>query len=125
MSDDNHGSVVPLDQWRAPKSTNRKCARCGGEWWRVTGVVFDASTDSIVGYTDDAECTLCAESADRSATQAAVRKARADGAREFAAWVATNRAYNGSDHKHGQALYNECLNVVLPTWAAEFTDGTP
>lgn len=39
---------------------------------------------------------------------------------EFVQWVATNRAYNGTDHEHGQALYNECLNVVLPVWAADF-----
>lgn len=39
---------------------------------------------------------------------------------DFAQWVASNRAYNGSDHRHGQSLYNECLNAVLPTWAIEF-----
>lgn len=39
---------------------------------------------------------------------------------DFAQWVATNRAYNGSDHQHGQLLYNECLNAVLPTWALEY-----
>ena len=49
-------------------------------------------------------------------------KARAEVVEEFAQWVATNRAYNGSDHERGQSLYNECLNAVLPTWAREFTE---
>ncbi len=39
---------------------------------------------------------------------------------DFAQWVATNRAYNGSDHPHGQSLYNECLNGVLPLWALQY-----
>lgn len=57
-----------------------------------------------------------------------VRRARAEALMEFAQWVATNRSYNGSDHRHGQSLYNECLNAVLPTWASEFaieTEETP
>ena len=39
---------------------------------------------------------------------------------EFVAWVATQRAYNGSDHPHGQSLYNECLNAALPDWADQW-----
>lgn len=38
---------------------------------------------------------------------------------EFAQWVASNRAYNGAPDP-GQALYNEQINAVLPTWAEEF-----
>lgn len=49
-----------------------------------------------------------------------IEQARRDGAAEFAHWVATQRAYNGSDHDHGQSLYNECINGVLPTWAVEW-----
>ena len=45
--------------------------------------------------------------------------------REFVQWVATQRAYNGSDHRHGQSLYNECLNAVLPQWAEEFIATRP
>ena len=40
--------------------------------------------------------------------------------REFVQWVATQRAYNGSDHRHAQSLYNECINAALPRWAEEF-----
>lgn len=43
-----------------------------------------------------------------------------DAVREFANWVSTQRAYNGSEHEHGQSLYNECINAVLPTWAEEW-----
>lgn len=46
--------------------------------------------------------------------------ARAEALREFVRWVAINRAYNGSDHQHGQSLYNECLNASLPEWAEEW-----
>ena len=49
-----------------------------------------------------------------------VEQAKREAAAEFAHWVATHRAYNGSDHERGQSLYNECLNAVLPTWAAEW-----
>jgi len=45
---------------------------------------------------------------------------RRDAVREFANWVATQRAYNGSEHDYGQSLYNECINAVLPTWAEEW-----
>lgn len=41
---------------------------------------------------------------------------------DFAQWVATNRAYNGSDHEHGQSLYNECLNAVLGQWALDYCE---
>lgn len=44
----------------------------------------------------------------------------AEGVRKFVAWVAINRAFNGSNHDHGQSLYNECLNAALPTWAEEW-----
>jgi len=44
-----------------------------------------------------------------------------DALREFVQWVATQRAFNGSDHSpHAQALYNECLNAVLPEWAEQW-----
>lgn len=49
-------------------------------------------------------------------TRAAVERAL----REFPEWVATNRAYNGSEWPHGQSLYNECLNAVLSEWAADY-----
>lgn len=39
---------------------------------------------------------------------------------DFVGWVATSRAYNGSEHKRGQSLYNEGLNEVLPHWALEW-----
>lgn len=66
--------------------------------------------------------------ADIKATEDAVARIVAErtrGAREqavldFTHWVAINRAYNGSDHPHGQSLYNECLNSALPTWAMEY-----
>jgi hypothetical protein len=45
---------------------------------------------------------------------------KAEGVREFVAWVATHRAYNGSDYPHGQSLYNECLNGELPQWANDW-----
>lgn len=40
--------------------------------------------------------------------------------RRFVEWIATDRAYNGSDHQHGQSLYNECLNAALPLWVEDF-----
>jgi hypothetical protein len=52
--------------------------------------------------------------------QAARDEERARVVADFAHWVATNRAYNGSEHLHGQSLYNECINAVLSTWAWEF-----
>lgn len=54
-----------------------------------------------------------------------VEAIRASAVREFVQWVATGRAYNGSDHPHAQSLYNECLNAVLPEWAEEFLTATP
>lgn len=51
-----------------------------------------------------------------------VAAAKAEGAAEFAAWVAYSRAYNGSDYLNGQSLYNECINAALPKWAMEWAD---
>lgn len=43
--------------------------------------------------------------------------------RSFVAWVATHRAYNGSNHSpHAQSLYNECINAVLPEWAEQWIE---
>lgn len=47
-------------------------------------------------------------------------EARREVVREFVQWVASNRAYNGSDYQRGQSLYNECLNGVLGLWAEDF-----
>ena len=38
----------------------------------------------------------------------------------LADWVASNRAHNGSTHKHGQSLYNEGLNAVLHDWCKDY-----
>lgn len=44
---------------------------------------------------------------------------RAEVVREFAEWVATQKAFNGAD-RAGQALYDYGLNVVLLAWAEEW-----
>lgn len=43
---------------------------------------------------------------------------------EFVHWVAVARAHNGSEHQHGQSLYNECINAALPEWAREWAGGS-
>lgn len=51
---------------------------------------------------------------------ARVAEAEAREVLDFVHWVAIARAHNGSEHQHGQSLYNECINAALPTWAAEY-----
>lgn len=45
----------------------------------------------------------------------------AEAVQEFAAWVANNRAYNGSKDP-GQSLYNDGINGALPKWAEDWID---
>ncbi|WP_418060825.1 hypothetical protein [Pimelobacter simplex] len=71
------------------------------------GVPGDTFTDPVAGEESDSLSKIPSTSP-------------AAAARDFAHWVATQRAYNGSDHEHGQSLYNECINAVLPTWAEEW-----
>lgn len=47
-------------------------------------------------------------------------QAKAEALLAFVQWVATNRAFNGSDYRRGQSLYNECINAALPLWAADW-----
>jgi hypothetical protein len=56
------------------------------------------------------------------AARLADAEARAEAAvREFVQWVATSRAYNGSDHHvYAQSLYNDQINDALPKWAEEW-----
>jgi hypothetical protein len=78
----------------------------------------------MVAYDDGKGGHLFRSATDHELAQAlapVVREARVSALREFVQWVATQRAYNGSDHSiHAQALYNESINAVLPEWAEEF-----
>lgn len=47
-------------------------------------------------------------------------RVKAEALLAFVQWVATNRAFNGSDYRRGQSLYNECINAALPLWAADW-----
>lgn len=49
-------------------------------------------------------------------------QAGAAAVREFAQWVAGNRAYNGSDFPRGQVLYDNSLNAELPKWVEDWID---
>lgn len=49
-----------------------------------------------------------------------LEKVRAQAVLDFVAWVAVSRAYNGSDYRHGQPLYNTSINAALPEWAVDW-----
>lgn len=69
---------------------------------------------------DLAEVRADLHRAEAALADAARSSAVAATLRDFVQWVAVHRAFNGSDHAHGQGLYDECLNVELPTWAEDF-----
>lgn len=94
-------TLALLDRLERAEAAASPCSRCGGR-----PVINERPDDDIV---------IC--------EQCAYHCGQADAATDFAAWVATDRAYNGSEHPRGQSLYNECINEVLREWAVEYAHG--
>jgi hypothetical protein len=134
------GCHVVLDKYATtdrivPSGDDGPCQVCGQPYppWRADHTLWNL----VMGgpdATDDPGGMLCPNhflrlADDRAPMRGAwvvgtpvrpERAVRAEALRDFVQWVASNRAHNGSDYPHGQSLYNECINAVLPHWAADW-----